>query len=79
MSKMYGQTRRIKIERKAVKYELEMRTQFVKQDQSSGCSSELDSSQVIKIEPCYQDQDEELFSLANLAGRIKPLIYWNNL
>ena len=49
-----------------------MSTQFVHEGQSRYCSSEPKRNQIIKMEPYYQDQDEELFSLADLARHIQP-------
>ena len=69
---MYGQTGSVQLERQAVKLEPEMSTQFVNEGHSRGCSNEPNRNQIIKTEPYYQDQDEELFSLADLAGRIQP-------
>ena len=66
-SERYSQIVSIQLERQAVMVEPEMSTRFFNHDQSMGCSSEPKRCQVIKSEPYYQDQDEELLSLADLA------------
>lgn len=69
---MHSQTGSTELGRQAVKFEPGMSAQLVNQDQSKCCFGEPQRSQVIKTEPHYQDQDEELFSLADLAGHIQP-------
>ena len=69
---MFSQNGSVELEKQVIKVEPGIRTQFVNEDQSRGCSNEPDVSQVVKTEPYYLGQNEELFSLADLAGRIQP-------
>ena len=66
-SETYCQRRIVQLERQSVKIEPAWSDFSDNQDQIPDCSSEIQRNQAIKTEPCYQDQDEELFSLANLA------------
>ena len=53
------------------KIQVKLEDSVVFPTQSSDCSNELQIGQLIKAEPSYQDQDEELFNLADLAGHFQ--------
>ena len=67
---MFSQCGSIQLKTQLVKIEPVWSDLSDNQDHLAGCPNE-NISQTIKTEPCFQDKDEELFSLVHLAKHLQ--------